>query len=94
MPRWTAGSTRCAAPWPKQPACRPSALADRRERLLRLAQTVRAESQRTASLVRHALEFNQRMIGALLGVAGEGRVYSADGKVRTETNTTIVRHCV
>jgi len=70
------------------------ALADRRERLLLLLESVRAESQRTALLVRHALAFSERMMAALLGVAGEGRVYSADGTVHDATNKTIVRHCV
>lgn len=70
------------------------ALADRRERLLVLVQNVETESQRTAALVRHALEFSQRMIGALLGVAGEGELYSAHGEVRADANKTIVRHSV
>jgi hypothetical protein len=70
------------------------ALSDRRERLLLLVESVHAASLRTAALVRHALEFNQRMIGVLLGAAGEGSVYAADGEVRPEATKTVVRHCV
>ena len=69
-------------------------LADRRERLLLLLDAVQKESGRTASLVRHALEFNQQMLDALLGVTGQGAVYSAAGAVRPDANATSVRHCV
>ena len=69
-------------------------LADRRERLVLLLDVVQAESGKTAALVRHALEFNQRMTDALLGVSGQGAVYSAAGELRSDTNKSIVRHCV
>ena len=69
-------------------------LADRRERLLLLLDAVQKESGKTAALVRHALEFNQRMTDALLGVSGQGAVYSAAGELRSDTNKTIARHCV
>lgn len=69
-------------------------LADRRERLLLLLDAVQKESGKTAALVRHALEFNQRMTDALLGVSGQGAVYSAAGQVRSDANKTTVRHCV
>ena len=69
-------------------------LADRRERLLLLLEAVQQQSGKTAALVRHALEFNQRMTDALLGVSGQGVVYSAAGELRSSANKTIVRHCV
>ncbi len=70
------------------------ALSDRRERLLLLARSVQAQSERTAALVRHALEFNRQMVEALSGAAGEGPLYAADGEVRSQPGRNAVRHCV
>jgi flagellar biosynthesis/type III secretory pathway chaperone len=70
------------------------ALGDRRERLLVLARCVREQSERTAALVRHALELNQQMLDALTGTAGEGTLYSADGGLRAQSGRNAVRHCV
>jgi flagellar biosynthesis/type III secretory pathway chaperone len=69
-------------------------LADRRERLMLLLEAVQQESGRTAALVRHALELNQRMVDALMGTSGQGPLYSAAGQLRSETNQAVLRHCV
>jgi len=58
------------------------ALNDRRERLLAAVENLRRESASTAHLVRHAVEFNSRLISALLG-EGEGPTYSASGTVES-----------
>ncbi len=70
------------------------ALSDRRERLLLLARAVQEQSDKTAALVRHALDFNRQMIEALTGAAGEGTLYAADGEVRPQAARNAVRHCV
>ncbi len=70
------------------------ALSDRRERLLVLARCVQQQADKTAALVRHALEFNQQMIEALSGAAGEGPLYAANGGVRPAAGRNAVRHCV
>ncbi|MHC4479896.1 MAG: flagellar export chaperone FlgN [Planctomycetota bacterium] len=69
------------------------ALNDRRERLAAAVQRLQEESAATARLVRHALEFNNRLLAALLGTEEAG-TYSAEGAVETGCGQGTFRHSV
>jgi len=57
------------------------ALNDRRERLFAAVQQLQQESAATTGLVRYALEFNNRLLAALVGAEDEGSTYSPRGEV-------------
>lgn len=70
------------------------ALNDRRERLLLAVAQLREKSAATMRLVRHALEFNNRLLAALVGADQEAGTYSSDGAVEHRCDGSTFQHRV
>jgi flagellar biosynthesis/type III secretory pathway chaperone len=70
------------------------ALSDRRERLGVVVEQLRAECAATARLARHALEFNSRLLAALVGADGHTTTYSAQGEMPLECQGATFRSSV
>ncbi|MHC5033416.1 MAG: flagellar export chaperone FlgN [Planctomycetota bacterium] len=67
------------------------ALDDRRERLLVAVRQLQEESAATARLVRHALEFNNQLLAALVGIE-QSCTYSPSGTVEAGCEKATFQH--
>ena len=70
------------------------ALNDRRERLLMVVQKLQQECAATAAIVRYALDFNNRLLAALVGAEDEGGTYSPRGAVEATCQGATFRQTV
>ncbi len=70
------------------------ALNDRRERLAMAVGELREQAAATGALVRQVLEFNGKLLAALVGAEDQSPTYSASGEVAVSCEGTTIEHSV